>query len=260
MSQSLSRALRILAELGEGERSLDELAATLEVHKTTVMRLLHTLEAERFVRRDERHRYQLGSRLFALGTAALAQRAIRDVAQPHLNRLSAETGGQAVHLATFENGAAVYLAKVESTSSVRMYSRIGLPAALHATAVGKVLVAALPPGEREAVIAGIDFQPFTARTIPDADAYRAVLARTREQGWAEDAAEHEDFINCVGAPVHDETGRVLAAVSISVPDVILPREKVRGLVPQLLAATEAISADWAGRQPSDTTTTTERKS
>jgi DNA-binding IclR family transcriptional regulator len=247
MSQSLSRALQILIELGEGERSLDQVAASLGVHKTTAMRLLHTLEADRFVRRDDRQRYHLGSRLFALGTAALSQHAIRDVAQPHLTRLASETGGQAVHLAAYENGTAVYLAKVESTHSVRMYSRVGLPAALHATAVGKVLVAGLPPGEQEAVVAGIDFRPFTSRTIPDAASYHEVLARTREQGWAEDAAEHEDFINCVGAPVRDEAGRVVAAVSVSVPDVILPRDGVRALVPQLLAATEAISADWAGR-------------
>ena len=247
MSQSLSRALRILVELGEGERSLDQVATSLEVHKTTAMRLLHTLEADRFVRRDDRQRYHLGSRLFALGTAALAQHAIRDVAQPHLTRLAAETGGQAVHLAVYENGAAVYLAKVESTHAVRMYSRVGLPAALHATAVGKILVAGLPPGEQEAAIAGIDFRPVTARTVADADAYRDVLARTHEQGWAEDAAEHEDFINCVGAPVHDEAGHVVAAVSVSVPDVILSRDEVRALLPQVRSAAEAISADWVGR-------------
>lgn len=248
MSQSLTRALQILIELGEGERSLDQLATELGVHKTTAMRLLHTLEAERFVRRDERHRYQLGSRLFALGSAALEQHAIRDVAQPFLSRLSSETGGQAVHLATYENGAAIYVAKVESNHAVRMYSRIGLPAALHCTAVGKVLVAALPPGEREAVVAGIDFEPFTDRTITDPDEYRRVLTQTRELGWAEDAAEHETFINCVGAPVRDDSGRVIAAVSISVPDVILPRDGVRALVPQLLAATEAISTAWSSSQ------------
>ncbi|MGH3353640.1 MAG: IclR family transcriptional regulator [Nocardioides sp.] len=247
MSQSLSRALRILIELGEGERSLDQVAASLEVHKTTAMRLLHTLEADRFVRRDDRQRYHLGSRLFALGSAALAQHAIRDVAQPHLTRLAAETGGQAVHLAGYENGAAIYLAKVESTHAVRMYSRVGLPAALHATAVGKILVAGLTPGEQDAAVAGIDFHPFTTRTVTDAAGYREVLARTREQGWAEDASEHEDFINCVGAPVHDEAGRVIAAVSVSVPDVILPRDGVRALLPQVLSATEAISADWVGR-------------
>lgn len=244
MSQSLSRALQVLIELGDGERSLDELAASVGVHKTTVMRLLHTLEAERFVRRDEHHRYQLGSRLFALGQTALEQRAVRDVAQPHLARLSADIGGLTVHLATFENGTAVYVAKVETTTPVRMYSRVGLPAALHATAVGKVLVAALPPGQQETVVAGLDFPSFTTRTITDADAYRAELARVRAQGWAEDAAEHETFINCVGAPVTDDHGRVLAAVSVSVPDVILSHDQVLELVPRLLAATAAIADDF----------------
>ena len=244
MSQSLSRAMRILVELGEGDRSLDELAASIGVHKTTVMRLLHTLESERFVRRDEHHRYQLGSRLFALGQTALEQRAVRDVAQPHLARLSADTGGLTVHMATFENGSAVYVAKVETTTPVRMYSRVGLPAALHATAVGKVLVAALPPARQEEVIATIDFRPFTERTIPDAEAYRAELARVRAQGWAQDGAEHETFINCVGAPVTDGGDRVLAAVSVSVPDVIMSHDQVLDLVPRLLAATAAISDDW----------------
>lgn len=253
MSQSLSRALRILIELGEGQRSLDQLAASVGVHKTTVMRLLQTLEAERFVRRGEHHRYELGSRLFALGQTALEQRAVRDIAQPHLVRLSTDTGGLTVHLATFENGAAVYVAKVETTSPVRMCSRVGLPAALHATAVGKVLVAALAPREQEAVIAGLDFPRSTPRTITDADAYRAELAGVRARGWAEDHAENETFINCVGAPVTDSTGRVLAAVSISVPDVILAHEQVLELVPRLLAATAAISHDWNDRPHEETT-------
>ena len=246
MSQSLARALRILGQLGGGDRSLDDLAATLDVHKTTVLRLLRTLESERFVHRDPGHRYHLGSRLFELGSTALEQRGIRDVAQPHLARLSRETGGQAVHLAAYEHGAAIYIAKVESTSSVRMYSRIGLPAALHATAVGKVLVSELPPGEQAAVIDRLDFHRFTANTITDADTYRAALAEVRERGWAQDAAEHEDFINCVGAPVRDGAGRVIAAVSISVPDVLLPRDQVLGLVPQLLETTAAIGSEWAG--------------
>ena len=76
MSQSLARALQILASLGEGDRSLDQLATELDVHKTTVLRLLRTMEADRFVRRDESHRYRLGSRLFALADAAREQHVV----------------------------------------------------------------------------------------------------------------------------------------------------------------------------------------
>lgn len=244
MSQSLARALRILGELGEQPRSLDELAATLNVHKTTVLRLLRTLEADRFVSRDERHRFALGSRLFELGSAALEQHAVRDAATPHLNRLGRETGGQAVHLAALENDAPVYIAKVESTSSVRMYSRVGLPAPLHATAVGKVLASELGEGRLTAVLAATDFRPFTDNTITDPAVFRAALAEVRERGWAEDDAEHEELIHCIAAPVRDSTGRIIAAVSISVPEVILTRAEVHALLPQLLETTSTIEAEW----------------
>ena len=143
MSQSLSRALTILGELGEGAKSLEQLATRLDVHKSTVLRLLRTMESERFVRRDAGHRYMLGSRLFELANRALEQRDVRTVARPHLSALNSSTG-QTIHLATYESGEAVYIDKFDAIQSVRMYSRVGRPAPLHCTAVGKVLVAGRP--------------------------------------------------------------------------------------------------------------------
>jgi DNA-binding IclR family transcriptional regulator len=243
MSQSLGRALQILASLGEGDRSLDQLATELDVHKTTVLRLLRTMEAERFVRRDEAHRYRLGSRLFALADAAREQHVVREVAAPHLRGLNQKTG-QTVHLAAWENGEVVYVDKLDSVRSVRMYSQVGVPAALHCTAVGKVLLAAQPKRQREALLASLDYHAFTPRTITEPDALRDELDEVRAQGWAQDRAEHESFINCIGAPVRDHNGRVVGAVSISVPDVLLNYEQVLELLPDLLATTKAISADY----------------
>ncbi|WP_067816471.1 IclR family transcriptional regulator [Actinomadura kijaniata] len=242
MSQSLARGLGILAELGEGPRSLDELAAALGVHKTTVLRLLRTLESERFVRRDDAHRFHLGSRLFALSGAALDQHGIRGIAAPHLARLN-ETTGQTVHLGVLDGGDVVYLDKYDSRHSIRMYSRIGLAMPLHATAIAKVLLADLPPERRRAVAAGIDYVRFTEHTLATPQALLAELDRVAEQGYAMDDAEHETFIRCVAAPVRDASGRVVAAASISVPDVVLNREQVLGLLPELRATTRAISAD-----------------
>lgn len=246
MSQSLARGLQILGALADGDRSLDELVETVGVHKTTVHRLVRTLEADRFVRRRGRHRFALGSRLFELGSTSLAQHTVRDVAWPHLEELGRSSGGQAIHLAAYENESAVYIAKVESTRPVRMYSRIGLPAPLHATAVGKVLASELGERTLARALAVTDFAAFTANTITDPGTYRGAIAVVRERGWAEDAAEHEDFINCVAAPVRDTAGHIIAAVSISVPDVILSRDEVRALLPHLLRATAAIESDWAG--------------
>jgi len=243
MSQSLGRALQILVSLGEGDRSLDELATELEVHKTTVLRLLRTMEAERFVRHDDAHRYRLGSRLFALADVAREQHVVREIAAPHLRRLN-QRSGQTVHLAAYENGQVIYIDKLDSVQSVRMYSQIGVPAALHCTAVGKVLLAALPKRIRETLVEGIDYRRFTDRTITGPDELRAELDRVRAQGWAEDHAEHESFINCIGAPIADSTGRVVGAVSISVPDMLLGHEQVLELLPGLLATTAAIGTDY----------------
>ncbi|MGW7684597.1 IclR family transcriptional regulator [Kribbella sp. NPDC054772] len=243
MSQSLGRALQILSSLGEGERSLDQLATELGVHKTTVLRLLRTMEAERFVRRDSAHRYRLGSRLFALADVAREQHVVREVAAPHLLELNQKTG-QTVHLAAWESGDVVYIDKLDSMRAVRMYSQVGVPAALHCTAVGKVLLAAQPKRQQEAVLASLDLKAYTPNTITDLDRLRDELTTTKERGWAQDKAEHEAFINCIGAPLKTRDGRVVGAVSLSVPDVLLNYEQVLELLPDLLATAKAISADY----------------
>jgi DNA-binding IclR family transcriptional regulator len=242
MSQSLGRALQILIELGEGPRTLDELAATVGVHKTTVLRLLRTLEEERFAYRDPDHRFHLGSRMFALAGAALEQRGVRGLAAPHLARLNEKTG-QTVHLGVYEGGEVVYLDKYDSKHAIRMYSRIGLRMPLHCTAIAKVLLADLPEVQRRQVAESIEYTPHTANTITGPRELLAELDRVAAQGHAMDDAEHETFIRCVAAPIRGAAGRVVAAASISVPDVVLDRDQVLGLLPDLLAATHAISAD-----------------
>ncbi|MEW2353043.1 IclR family transcriptional regulator [Spirillospora sp. NPDC029432] len=242
MSQSLTRVLRILVELSEGPRSLDELAAVTGVHKSTVLRQLRVLESERFAFHDAAHRYHLGSRLFALADAALERREVRGVAAPHLSRLSRSTG-QTVHLGVQEADEVIYLDKYEARHQVRMYSRIGLRMPLHCTAMAKVLLAGLPAGRRAEIAAGIDYTPFTPNTITEPDRLLAELARVARQGYAVDDAEHETFMTCIAAPIRDAGGRVAAAMSISVPDMVLDREQVLGLLPELTRTARAISAE-----------------
>lgn len=239
MCPSLSRTVRILTELGEGEPSLVGLAEKLGVHKTTVLRLLQVLEADRFVSRDVDHRYRLGSRSFAPADTALEQHTVRDVAAQHLLDLSRRTA-QAVHLAAYRNGAAIYIDKVEGHHSVRMYSHVGLPATLHCTAVGKVLVAGMTPGKRDATIAGIEFSPFTDDTITDPAAFKAEVEDVRLKGSAQVHSEREPLIDCIGAPVLDPAGRVVAAGSVSVPEVPLGCERVLQPRPDLLETTAQI--------------------
>ncbi|OIV39121.1 IclR family transcriptional regulator [Mangrovactinospora gilvigrisea] len=240
MSQSVGRALELLIRLGEGPGTLDGLAAGLDVHKTTVLRLLRTLEEQRFVYRDQQHRYHLGSRSFELAGAALEQREIRATAAPFLARLG-EATGQTVHLGVREGGEVVYLDKYDARTPIRMYSRIGRPMPQHCTAIGKVLLADLPEKERRAAAEALDYRRFTEHTVTGPAAFLAELERTARRGWGLDDGEHETFMTCIGAPVRDATGAVAAAVSLSVPDVVLGREDVLALLPQLLETAGEIS-------------------
>ncbi|MCC8251066.1 IclR family transcriptional regulator [Saccharothrix luteola] len=248
MSQSLDRALTLVGELATGPKTLDELSGVIEVHKSTTMRLLRTLESHRFVQREGVHHYRLGTALFDLANRALEERDVRRSAENALRDLNARTG-YTVHLASYEDGEVIYIDKYDSTHPMRMYSRIGRRAPLHCTAVAKVLLADLPEPRRREVARSIDYVPLTANTITTPDAYLAELDRVRAAGYAVDNAEHEDFIHCVAAPVRGARGEVVAAVSMSVPKVLLDFDGLLGHVPDLLATARAASVEcgWTPR-------------
>lgn len=242
MSQSLNRALDLLHELARQSATLDELASRSNVHKTTVMRLLHAMEEKRFIVRTSDQRFRLGSKFFELSSLALEQRDIRSIARPYLADVNAKTG-HTVHLAEFEGNDVVYIDKFESHHSVRMYSRIGLTAALHSAAVAKVLLADLPRAAQERTAAGIDYVKVTENTLTTPAALLAELEQVKKQGWAHDNAEHESFVHCVATPIRDASGRVVAAVSFSVPIVMLNYDDLLKLLPELKATTESISTE-----------------
>ncbi len=242
MSQSLDRALAILSELADGPRTLDQLAETVDVHKSTVLRLLRTLESRRFVQRSDPRHYRLGVSLFDLASRALEDRDVRRLVEPALRVLN-ETTRHTVHLASYEAGEVVYIDKFDGQHSVRMYSRIGRRAPLHCTAVAKVLLAALPVADRRSVANRIIYEPRTPNTITNPTDFLAELAKVAADGYAVDNAEHEEFIHCVAAPIHDANGAVVAAVSVSVPKMMLDFDGLLGLVPELRRAAAAASAD-----------------
>jgi DNA-binding IclR family transcriptional regulator len=249
MSQSVDRALSLVDGLAEGPKTLDQLAERIGVHKSTVLRLLRTLESHRFVQRDGVRYYRLGTALFDLANRALEDRDVRRLVEPALRDFNAATG-HTVHLASYEGGEVIYIDKYESRHNVRMYSRIGKRAPLHCTAVAKVLISALPEKERRTIAASIDYPKLTENTITDPEAYLAELTRVAERGYAIDDAEHESFIHCIAAPIRGNQGEVLAAMSMSVPQVILDLDGLLELVPDLLTASAKASAE-CGWSPTD---------
>ncbi|MEU4730986.1 MULTISPECIES: IclR family transcriptional regulator [unclassified Streptomyces] len=247
MSQSVERALAVLPQLAQGPAGLAAVADALGVHKSTALRLLRTLHAHGFVYRQADGRYRLGARLFALAAEAIENLDVREIAHPHLVELNKATG-HTVHLALHQDDEVVYVDKVDSRYPVRMYSRIGKPVPLTVAAVAKLLLADLPEAERLALARRIDYPRYTARSTPDAAAFLRELDLVREQGWATDLGGHEESINCLGAPVHGPDGRVVAALSLSAPGVVLAAEGLLELLPLVLRTADAISQDYSGAQ------------
>lgn len=250
MSQTVDRALTILPMLAEGPANLEQVATRLGVHKTTALRLLRTLHEHGMVYRQQDQRYRLGARLFALAQQAVENLDVREIAHPYLVELN-ERCGHTVHLAVYEDNEVLYIDKVESRYPVRMYSRIGKPVAITVAAVAKLLLADLPEAERRAVAGRLRYPAYTPRSTPNAAAFLKELATVREQGWATDLGGHEESINCVGAPVRGVDGRVVAACSVSAPNVVVTVEELLALLPLVRRTAEAISRAYSGSAPPD---------
>lgn len=245
MSQTVDRALSILPLLAEGPADLGQVADRLGVHKSTALRLLRTLHEHGFVYRQSDQHYRLGARLFALAQQAVENLDVREIAHPHLVALN-EKCGHTVHLAVHEENEVLYIDKVESRYPVRMYSRIGKPVAITVAAVAKLLLADLPEPERRALAEKLDYPRYTSRSTHDATAFLAELATVREQGWATDLGGHEESINCVAAPVRGADGRLVAAMSVSAPNVVVSAEELLGLLPLVRRTADAISREYSG--------------
>jgi DNA-binding IclR family transcriptional regulator len=222
-------ALSILETLGAVQAmSLTELSKKLGLGKSSVYRLLATLVHRGYVERDPGgERYRLTYRLFAVGSRAAERLGLREVAQPIMDRLASQTG-ETVNLGVLDGFRTVSIHLVESAHPLRIHMRIGgVPA--HATSTGKILLASLPPEELGRRLAGRRLTGLTARTIKSRLALRTELRRVRDQGYAIDDEECSIGLRCVGAPIHDHRGSVVAALSLVAP--------CHRLVPAALPAT-----------------------
>jgi len=243
MVQSIHRGLAILEEIAfsGNQYGVTELARKLGLNKTTVYRLLSTMEAKGYIEQNpETGRYGLGLRVLELGSAALNKMTLRSVALPFLEELMSRTN-EAVNLVVLNNGEALYIEKVESQSTIRMHFQVGKRSPAHCTAVGKVLMASNPK-DMERILNDKPLIRFTPNTITSQELLRDHLRQVAEQGYAIDDEEQEPGVRCIAAPVRDHTGRVVAAISVSGPVMRISRQRFDDLIPEIMATAEKISA------------------
>ncbi|MBX5476933.1 MAG: IclR family transcriptional regulator [Clostridia bacterium] len=242
--QALMHGLAVLEAMAREEedwQGVSELAARLRMHKSTVLRLLATLEACGYVEQDAAtKRYRLRLKLFELGSQVIARTDLLKEARPILEQLNRETG-EVVHLGVLDQGEVVYVEKMESTHTIRMHSRIGRRSPLHCTGVGKALLAWLPEEEVIHVIETKGLKRYTPNTIVDRSALLQHLETVRQLGVAFDNEEHEPGIRCVAAPVWDRHGRLAGAISVAGPSLRMTPERLQSLAEPVRQAALEIS-------------------
>lgn len=250
--QSLIRALGLLnriAESSDDGATLTDLAQQVGLPASTAHRLLTTLEQERYVRfNNEGRLWTVGVQAFVVGCTFTKTRSLANVARPHM-RLLMEDGGETVNLAVEDEGEAVYLSQVECRQMMRVFARPGTRVPLHCSAVGKAILSAASDKKLSKILHQRGMPRLTVKTILSPSALRADLERARNCGYAVDDEEHAIGLRCVAAPVYDETGDVVAAISASGPMARIGDERMAQLGALVLEASRAISADM-GASPS----------
>lgn len=213
---------------GSSELGVTELSRIVALHKSTVSRLLSTLEREGLVERAPgSDKYRLGFEIVRLAGQAPHFHDLRAAAQPILESL-ADDSLETVNLAVLDGDQVINVQQISGPHLVRDANWVGRRTPLHCVANGKALLAYQSPEVIEQVLAG-PLPRFTARTIMQPDDLRAELARVREQGYAQAIGEIEDGLNAVAAPVRDATGAVVAAVSVSGPTYRVTPDRIAAL-------------------------------
>ncbi|MGB3764464.1 MAG: IclR family transcriptional regulator [Ornithinimicrobium sp.] len=238
--QSVDRALSVLTVLARsGESGVTEIARELGVHKSTVFRLVATLEAHDLVEQhSDRGKYRLGVGVLRLAGATNARLDVVREARS-ISRVLAASTGETVNLAILSETSALYVDQVAGTSGLQPHNYVGQRIPLHATSNGKVLLSELDERELGAHVPRL--QSYTTHTITSRSKLRSELSEVREQGFAVAVDELEEGLTAVAAPVRDAHGDLVASLSVSGPSFRLTAERVASLAPAVVSAARDIS-------------------
>lgn len=239
--QSLARGLQVITAFNADRpaMTLSEVAVATGLSRASARRFLHTLAELGYVRTDGKL-FELTPQVLRLGTAYLSGFGVPQLAQPHLERLSAEVG-ESTSAAVLDGPDIVYVARVSTRRIMTVGITVGTRFPAFATSMGRVLLAGLPADELDHYFQAVDLRPPTPRTVHSETELRDLLAEVAAQGWAEVDQELEAGLYALAAPVRDAAGAVVAAINVSTTSP----ERPAVLRDRVCAAAAAISEDLA---------------
>ncbi len=246
--QSVDRALNVLTVLARsGETGVSEIARELGVHKSTVFRLVATLEAHDLVEQhSERGKYRLGVGILRLAGATSARLDVVQEARP-IERQLAATTGETVNLAIISETSALYIDQIAGPSALQSHNWVGQHVPLHATSNGKVLLSELALDEVAVHLPRL--KAFTEHTVTSRSQIGQQLAQVRQRGYAVVVDELEVGLTAVAAPVRDAHGDIIASLSVSGPTFRIDTERTDVLIPAVMTAAARIGDRLGAASP-----------
>ena len=241
--RTLERGLSILIALRELRRAtLSQLARQVELSPSTTYRLLETLRQQGFTEWDEQSGvYSVGLRAYQVGLAFTERSNLIPAAQPEMLSLVNDLN-ETVNLAVLQGSEAIYIHQIEGRQLMRMFAHLGDVAPLHASGVGKVLLAWRPEAEAVQTLGAGPYPAYTPQTMTTLPGFLNELGQVRERGYAMDDQEREQGVRCVAVPLRDSSGGVVAALSISAPTSRFGPEQVAEVADKMSRAAAQISA------------------
>ncbi|MFW6137942.1 MAG: IclR family transcriptional regulator [Spirochaetota bacterium] len=246
-SKTALKALRTLEVVAASQQELAvrDVAERLMCDKTTAYRMLVTLERAGFINRDgTTKRYSLSYKVVSLSRNLLAENEVTKLIVQTLREISAVTQ-ETLHYSVLAGKEAVLVHKVKGSQLVDVDFQIGDRAPLHATAIGKVLLAYQDVRFIEKVISS-GLPKMASQTIIESDQLRRELLKIRSQGYAIDDHELSDSMRCIAVPVFKRGGRVEGGISISGPDSRLTPEQLNKLREIMLESSRKLSRHLGG--------------
>jgi DNA-binding IclR family transcriptional regulator len=242
--QSIERAIAILEEVARNRDgiSLADLSKSVGLHNSTTFHLVKTMAQLGYISQGlDTKRYRIGSKLFTLAAGALDESTLLALATPVLETLAGETG-EAAHFAIRSGNDIVVIARTAGSGLLQLVDRTGSQRPAHATALGKVLLAALTEAQVRHFLSEADLRRFTPKTIVERAALLREIEEVRRMGIAYDDGEFDAEVRCVAVPVHDFAGRVAGAIGVSGPVWRLSLQSLHEKARQVREAARALSA------------------
>ncbi|GAB90913.1 IclR family transcriptional regulator [Gordonia rhizosphera] len=238
---AVERALQIMELIGAaGTAGVTELALELGVHKSTVSRIISSLEARGFVEQaPDGRKYRIGLTVVRLAGSTMATLDMTKCGQDMCDTLAAQTG-ETANLAVLADSQAINVIEAAGSSNVALQTWVGQASPAYATSSGKVLLAGLTESELRTTLSG-ELTRFTDNTIVDLDALVEDLAKVRRRGWAMAVDELEVGLVAIAAPVRDHTGAIVWALSVSGPRYRLDPDDAEELTDTVVTAAADLS-------------------